>query len=179
MIRFLSQNVSSGKIISSLACMLSSVFAPVQSLILISLEFVTIDFIVGVIASRVRAKRAGRLSEWGFESAKAWHTIWKAVFVFIGICLAHQLNEYIFTFVDLHLTNVFCGFVCGVEFWSILENSACISNHPVFRWLKKYMGKKVKEGIGIDPEDIDKAASGEDPKKPEPHKSLPPKENPK
>lgn len=156
--------------------MLSSVFAPVQSLVLISLEFITIDFIVGVIASRVRAKRAGRLSEWGFESEKAWHTIWKAVFVFIGICLAHQLNEYIFTFVDLHLTNVFCGFVCGVEFWSILENSACISDHPVFRWLKKYMGKKVKE-IGIDPEDLDKASSNEDPEKPDHPKEGSPEEN--
>lgn len=156
--------------------MLSSVFAPVQSLVLISLEFITIDFIIGVIASRVRAKRAGRLSEWGFESEKAWHTIWKAVFVFIGICLAHQLNEYIFTFVDLQLTNVFCGFVCGVEFWSILENSACISDHPVFRWLKKYMGKKVKE-IGIDPEDLDKASSSKDPEKPDQPKEGSPEEN--
>ena len=156
--------------------MLSSVFAPVQSLVLISLEFITIDFIVGVIASRVRAKRAGRLSEWGFESEKAWHTIWKAVFVFIGICLAHQLNEYIFTFVDLQLTNVFCGFVCGVEFWSILENSACISDHPVFRWLKKYMGKKVKE-LGIDPEDLDKASSNKDPEKPDQPKEGSPEEN--
>lgn len=156
--------------------MLSSVFAPVQSLVLISLEFITIDFIIGVIASRVRAKRAGRLSEWGFESDKAWRTIWKAVFVFIGICLAHQLNEYIFTFVDLHLTNVFCGFVCGVEFWSILENSACISNHPVFRWLKKYMGKKVKE-LGIDPEDLDKASSNKDPEKPDQPKEGSPEEN--
>ena len=156
--------------------MLSSVFAPVQSLVLISLEFITIDFIVGVIASRVRAKRAGRLSEWGFESEKAWHTIWKAVFVFIGICLAHQLNEYIFTFVDLQLTNVFCGFVCGVEFWSILENSACISDHPVFRWLKKYMGKKVKE-MGIDPEDLDKASSDKDPEKPDQPKEGSPEEN--
>lgn len=156
--------------------MLSSVFAPVQSLVLISLEFITIDFIIGVIASRVRAKRAGRLSEWGFESDKAWHTIWKAVFVFIGICLAHQLNEYIFTFVDLQLTNVFCGFVCGVEFWSILENSACISDHPVFRWLKKYMGKKVKE-IGIDPEDLDRASSNKDPEKLDRSKEGSPEEN--
>lgn len=156
--------------------MLSSVFAPVQSLVLISLEFIIIDFIIGVIASRVRAKRAGRLSEWGFESEKAWHTIWKAVFVFIGLCLAHQLNEYIFTFVDLQLTNVFCGFVCGVEFWSILENSACISDHPVFRWLKKYMGKKVKE-IGIDPEDLDKASSNKDPEKPDQPKEGSPEEN--
>lgn len=156
--------------------MLSSVFAPVQSLVLISLEFITIDFIVGVIASRVRAKRAGRLSEWGFESEKAWHTIWKAVFVFIGICLAHQLNEYIFTFVDLQLTNVFCGFVCGVEFWSILENSACISDHPVFRWLKKYMGKKVKE-MGIDPEDLDKASSDKDSEKPDQPKEGSPEGN--
>ena len=156
--------------------MLSSVFAPVQSLVLISLEFITIDFIVGVVASRVRAKRAGRLSEWGFESEKAWHTIWKAVFVFIGICLAHQLNEYIFTFVDLQLTNVFCGFVCGVEFWSILENSACISDHPVFRWLKKYMGKKVKE-MGIDPEDLDKASSDKDSEKPDQPKEGSPEGN--
>ena len=66
---------------------------------------------------------------------------------------------------SLHLTNAFCGFVCAVEFWSFLENAACISNHPLFRWLKKYMGKKVKESCDIDPEDVDKASKGEEPSK--------------
>lgn len=140
-----------------------SYFAPVQTLILIALEFVAIDFVIGVIASRVKAKRAGKLDAWGFESNKAWHTVWKAAFIVIGIVMAHHIDYYVINFIELHLTNAFCGFVCAVEFWSFLENAACISNHPLFRWLKKYMGKKVKETCDIDPEDIDKASKGKEP----------------
>lgn len=163
MFRVLGQDVSVGQWVSSFMGILFTYFAPVQTLILIVLEFIAIDFVIGVIASRVRAKRAGKLEEWGFESDKAWHTVWKAVLTIIGIVLASHIDTYIITFFDLHLTNIFCGFVCGVEFWSFLENSACISNHPIFKWLKKYMGEKVKEGLNIDPEDLENASKNKDP----------------
>ena len=45
------------------------------------------------------------------------------------------------------------------------QNSTAHTNHPVFRWLKKYMGKKVKESCDIDPEDIENASKGKEPTK--------------
>lgn len=41
------------------------------------------------------------------------------------------------------------AFCCGVEFWSFLENAAVISEHPVFRWLRKFMKIKVEDQIGM------------------------------
>ncbi len=116
-------------------------FAPVQGLILCAWAFVAIDFATGVVASRVRARRAGL--EWRFSSRRAWNTVWKLVFVMAGIALAWLLDSVVLTFVELHLAKVFTGFVCGVEFWSYLENAADISGHPVFRALKRLLKKKV------------------------------------
>lgn len=155
MFRCICPDMPVGKWFTAVIGILGSYFAPVQTLILIVIEFIAIDFVIGVIASRVRAKRAGKLSEWGFESDKAWHTVLKAVFVVLGIVMAHHVDAYVVNFVDLHLTNIFCGFVCGVEFWSFLENAACISDHPVFRWLKKYMGRKVKETCDLDLDNLE------------------------
>lgn len=64
-----------GKCWTALFGVICSYFAPVQTLILIALEFVVIDFVIGIIASRVKAKRAGKLEAWGFESDKARHTV--------------------------------------------------------------------------------------------------------
>ena len=50
----------------------------------------------------------------------------------------------------LRFANWFTAFCCGVEFWSFLENAAVISDHPLFRWLRKFMKTKVEESTGID-----------------------------
>lgn len=147
---------------SCIAGVVIGFFAPVGLLVMMSFEFILVDFVIGVWASHARAKKSGTLDAWGFESQKAWKTIWKFVFVIIGIVLAYHLDELVLTFVSLHLAQLFCGFVCGVELWSFLENAACISDHPVFRWLKKFMGDKVKE-VGILPEHIKSAAERKDP----------------
>ena len=48
----------------------------------------------------------------------------------------------------LKFANYFTAFCCGVEFWSFLENAAVISDHPVFRWLRKFMKVKLEDQIG-------------------------------
>lgn len=125
-----------------------SFFAPVQSLVVCALVFIAIDFITGVMASRKRARK--NKTPWGFESAKAWNTVAKVVFVTAGIVLAWLIDTYILHFMSLRLANLFTGFVCGVELWSYLENAAEISQHPVFRWLKKFMKKKIDDAIDGD-----------------------------
>lgn len=128
---------------------LASIFgllAPIQPLILCAVIFIGVDFITGVIASRKRAKRA--CEPWGFESGKAWMTVVKLGFVMAGIILAWMIDTYILVFMTLNLANIFTGFVCGVEFWSYLENAAEVSNHPVFRGLRKVMKSKMEDALG-------------------------------
>lgn len=122
-------------------------FAPVQPLICCALVFVTVDFATGVAASRKRAKRSQE--PWGFESSKAWKTIHKTVFILGGIMLSWLIDLYILPFANLNLANIFTGFVCGVEFWSYLENAAEISEHPIFRHLKKIMKTRLKKEYDI------------------------------
>ena len=131
--------------ISGTATGLLSVFAPGRTLVICAVVFVAIDFITGVIASRKRARRAGQ--PWGFESEKAWNTVAKLFFVMAGIVLAWMIDAWILPYMNMRMANLFTGFVCGVEFWSYLENAAEISEHPVFRALKKFMKSKYDERL--------------------------------
>lgn len=117
-----------------------SVLAPIQGLVICAMIFITIDFVTGIMASYKRAGRMG--AEWGFESAKAWATVYKLGFVMAGIVLAWLIDYCILDFMNLRLAKLFTGFVCGVEFWSYLENAAEISNHPLFLKLGKLLRKK-------------------------------------
>lgn len=112
-----------------------------------------VDFITGCIKSAVVSKRRGE--RFAFESIKAWRTIYKFVFILIGIVLAEILDTIIMDD-RLRLANYFTAFACGVEFWSFLENAAVISDHPVFRWLRKFMKLKVEDKLGADFEEMTK-----------------------
>lgn len=120
-------------------------FAPVRPLVLCALAFIAIDFVTGVWAGRKRARLAGQL--WGFESRRAWATVVKLAFVMGGIVLAWMIDTWVLEFMNLRLAKLFTGFVCGVEFWSYLENAAEISNHPVFLWLRRFMKKQLDERL--------------------------------
>lgn len=64
-----------------------------------------------------------------------------------GIALAWMLDSIVLTFVELHLAKIFTGFVCGVEFWSYLENAADISGYPVFTAVKNLLKRKVDKTL--------------------------------
>lgn len=113
--------------------------------------FEMVDFITGVIKSYVVAKR--KKQKFAFESVKAWRTIYKMILILVGIVLTEMLDA-TFSEERLRFANYFAGFCCGVEFWSFLENAAVISNHPVFRWLRKFMKIKVEDQVGIDFDEI-------------------------
>ena len=113
--------------------------------------FELVDFITGVIKSAVVAKRTKQ--RFAFESVKAWRTIYKYVFILIGIILAEMLDQTVANETRLRFANYFTAFCCGVEFWSFLENAAVISDHPLFRWLRKFMKFKLEDEIGMTFED--------------------------
>jgi phage-related holin len=110
-------------------------------LVLCAVAFVAIDFVTGVAASRRKARRGGE--EWRFSSRRAWDTVLKLVFVMAGIVLAGMLDSVVITFVELHLARIFTGFVCGVEFWSYLENASEISGQPLFRNFAGMLKRKL------------------------------------
>lgn len=109
--------------------------------------FEVTDFVTGVIKSGVVSKRKG--GKFAFESVKAWRTIYKFVFILIGIVLAELLDQTFGNDGRLKLANYFTAFCCGVEFWSFLENAAVICDHPIFRMLKKVMREKTEDAIGV------------------------------
>lgn len=136
------------RLISGVICALGALFMPARPLIICAGVFVLIDFVIGVAASRMRARRVG--GEWRFESRKAWRTVYKAVFAMTGICMAWLLDSLVLDFAHLNLAKVFTGFVCGVEFWSYLENAADISNHPMFTALRNLMKGRIEKKLNAD-----------------------------
>lgn len=133
------------KYICGLASAFIALLAPVKSLMICVFVFVTIDFITGVWADRVRKAKAGE--RWGFESEKARRTVLKLVFIMAGIIMSWMLETELAEIFTFSLSKMFTGFVCGIEFWSYLENAAEISEHPVFRWLRKFMKNKIEKEL--------------------------------
>lgn len=109
--------------------------------------FELVDFFTGVIKSYVVAKRSK--TKFAFESIKAWRTIYKYVFIVTGIILFEIIDMQLMVEGRIRFANYFSAFCCGVEMWSILENAAVISDHQIFRWLRKYMKFKVEDHIGM------------------------------
>lgn len=119
--------------------------APVNSLILITLSFILIDFITGIMASYKRAKRLKH--HWVLDPEKMWNTVWKLIFCIIGIIMFWVMDQYVLTFLNLNLHNIFAGFILGIELYSFLKHAAEISNHKIFRWIGNYMKNKIDETI--------------------------------
>lgn len=134
---------------------LLSLFSPVTPLVLCAFIFVMIDFVMGILAGRKRAARQHK--DWYFSSDKAWKTVIKLTCIVVGIGMCHLIDTQILDFMNLHLANLFTGMVCGIEMWSYLENAMEISDAPVFRSLQKYVGKKMKDEVGIDIENAPQA----------------------
>ncbi len=128
-------------------CLISfaALFAPVVPLIWCVVGFICFDFLTGVMASRTEAREAGR--EWFFESHLAWHTAQKLGFTIIALCMAYVIDKMVLDFLQMNLTKLFAGFVCGVEMWSFLENACRVSDSPLLRYIKRYVRRKVGEEV--------------------------------
>lgn len=129
--------------LSAGACSFLSLLVPVKSLVLIAFIFIGVDFITGVLASRARAKKAGK--HWSFQSLKAWHTVTKTVFTATGICMVYQLDTVFEPLASLHLVNIFTGFCVELSSGAISENAAEISDHRAFKWVRKHLEKELNE----------------------------------
>lgn len=132
--------------ISGAAASLAGWFAPVAPQAACALGFVAVDFITGVAASWTAARRAG--GGWRFESRRAWRTVAKAACVLTGIVMAWAAERWVLGFMGWRLDRLFTGFVCGVEFWSFLENAAVVSGAPLFGWAAGALRRRLRGEAG-------------------------------
>lgn len=128
---------------SGAAAALAGCLAPVVPLVTTAVAFVGADFLTGVAADRVAARRAGR--PWRFESRKAWRTVRKLALTVTAIVMAWLLDCCVLGTGKLDLARIFAGFACGVELWSFLENASQLSDSPLFARLKRYIGRRMEE----------------------------------
>ena len=124
---------------------LVALFAPIVPLVWCVVGFIGVDFLTGVWASRADAHAEGR--EWYFTSHEAWHTAQKMGFAIVALAMAYLIDSQMLDFMNLHLTKLFAGFVCGVEMWSFLENACRISDSKLLNFLRCYVRGKVKQKI--------------------------------
>lgn len=129
----------SNNFISGMIMAICSYFAPVGDIMVVILAAIALDFVTGIIASRMIGK--------GITSRRAWRSLWKLLCVLSIIALTYAIDIEI-PVVSIH--KIVAWVIVGFELWSILENMAKITDHRVFRLLKKFMEDKVKENTGVD-----------------------------
>ena len=134
------------KYISGAVTALVALLCPITPLVVTASVFIAIDFVTGIYASYVGAKKEGR--EWRIESRKAWRTINKLCFVVTGIVMTWLIDSFVLQFMELHLANIFTGFVCGVELWSFIENASVISQSSLFEWLGRWIKRRLGREVG-------------------------------
>lgn len=134
------------KFISGALLGVLSLFAPIKATIICTLVFVAVDFIFGVLASREESRRQGK--QWYFSSQEAWRTVRKSCFVLLTIVMTWLVESCVLDFMNLHLTRMVAGVICGVEMWSLLENISVLSDAKIFVWLRKYVHRRIEQSVG-------------------------------
>ena len=134
------------RLVSGAAAGIAALFAPIGPLVACAVVFIGIDFLSGVAASRAAARREGRA--WYFESREAWRTVLKLALAITAIAMAWLIDSCILDFMELNVARLFTGFTCGVERGSFLENAPQLSDAPLFRWLRRYVRRRIRRETG-------------------------------
>lgn len=117
---------------------ITAYFAPCKGVIYVAVGAVLLDFVTGIISSLVQKK--------GIKSSKLWKTLFKLFFVALFIMLLYSMDTE-FHIIELH--RIVAWMIVGFEAWSILENMAKITDHKIFRILKKFMEDKIEKQTGV------------------------------
>ena len=133
------------KYINGCVAGLVALFTPLVPLVWCVVGFIGFDFVTGVMASRVEARRAGLT--WYLESREAWRTVEKLGFTVAALCMAYTIDVLVLDFLALNLTKLFAGFVCGVEMWSFIENACRISDAPLLRHIRRVVRQRIREEV--------------------------------
>ena len=116
-------------------------FQPLWVLMLWFLIFVACDAVTGISAS---IKEGRRISSCGL-----YKTIQKVVMYSMAIFLLQAIDRDMITIMDLGLAKLGATIICGVEFYSILENCYRLTGNIVFKILTQFTIKKISNETGV------------------------------
>ncbi|MBO5759586.1 MAG: phage holin family protein [Rikenellaceae bacterium] len=133
------------KYINGCVAGLVALFTPLVPLVWCVVGFIGFDFVTGVMASRADARHAGE--KWYFESREAWRTVEKLGFTVVALSMAYTIDVVVLDFLNLNLTRLFAGFVCGVEMWSFVENACRISDAPLLRHIRRLVRHRIRKEV--------------------------------
>lgn len=133
------------KYINGCVAGLVALFTPLVPLVWCVVGFIGFDFVTGVMASRADARHAGE--KWYFESREAWRTVEKLGFTVVALSMAYTIDVVVLDFLNLNLTRLFAGFVCGVEMWSFVENACRISDAPLLRRIRRLVRHRIRKEV--------------------------------
>lgn len=132
---------------------LCAIFIDVWILIGVAYIFIVADFYLGYrLSKKVKKQNPHALASGKLESCKWWHTIVKGKDAAMFIALMYLADKFIFMGETAICQRTVTGFICGAEFWSMLENEAYISDAKWAVWLRKYVKNKAEKHLGINPE---------------------------
>ena len=134
------------RLVSGAAAGIAALFAPIGPLVACAVVFIGIDFLSGVAASRAAAPPQGPAGY--LASAAARRTGHKLALAITAIAMAWLIDSCILDFMELNVARLFTGFTCGVELWSFLENASQLSDAPLFRWLRRYVRRRIRRETG-------------------------------
>lgn len=115
-------------------------FEPMRGVVHVMVAAIVIDMITGIWA----AVRRGE----GLKSCKLWQTGRKLLLSIVVVVLFYAMDQEMSVDV-FQLHKVAAWLITGFEMWSILENAAQISDHPVFRIIKKMMSDRLKKRLEV------------------------------
>ena len=129
----------SNHFIAGLLISLLGYLAPVQDVVLVMALVVFFDMVTGIWASfkEGRGIKSRRLTKTGVK------IFLYAMIVYLLFCVDKEMGMF-----ELH--KAVAWLIVGFELWSILENAARITDHRIFRILRRYMEDRVKETTGMD-----------------------------
>lgn len=116
-------------------------FTPVKDIVHVMCAAIFIDFATGLWASRTKGN--------GITSFKMWRTIYKLFLSTLIVMLLFSMDKEMGV-MHIEMHRLVAWLITGFEIWSILENAAVISDHRIFKLLKKYMHDKIEKQTGID-----------------------------
>jgi hypothetical protein len=113
---------------------------PIQAIVIMTICFIAVDFIVGIITSY-------KVHKTGFETVRAWRTAFKLAGALTSIVAAFCIEVLIFKSEETYLARGVAGILCAFDFYSIVANFAILSNHPAFRLIKRFVKSEIESKL--------------------------------
>ena len=122
-------------------------FAPIKPILVITAVALFADFISGLWVAYKRGD--------GWTSRKAWRTVSKILCAYSIIMLCYGYEQ-AFQIELFSPARTIAGVICAFEMWSILENFAKVTKHPMFLFIKKMMEDRIEKELFVNLDVVNK-----------------------